>query len=190
MIHQAFDYNILKAIYAFAVATHGFFTPFMRFVSYSCDLSKGYPVLILGIILLFFKKTRKTGLALLAAIVLGVLFTNIFIKNMVGRSRPYNAHIAEYVRWWKYTGATVEGEIYSFPSGHSTSIMAAMMVLFLSLNKKYSWLFLLFALLVGFSRNYLMVHYPTDVLAGLCLGAVCGLFSYFVVNRFVKMKNT
>ena len=56
--------------------------------------------------------------------------------------------------------------------------MAAMTAIFLTCNKKYSWLGFLFVLLMGFSRNYLMVHYPSDVVAGMLVGLVSALLAY------------
>jgi membrane-associated phospholipid phosphatase len=51
-----------------------------------------------------------------------------------------------------------------------------------SRKKKYTWPVLIFPLLMGMSRIYLMVHYASDVLAGLVAGTICGVAAYFIVK--------
>jgi undecaprenyl-diphosphatase len=81
---------------------------------------------------------------------------------------------------WEAVLGLVESE-RSFPSGHTTSAMAAMMGIFLTTNKKRTWPVLLFPLLMGFTRLYFVVHYPTDVLGGLVAGALGGLGGFVLV---------
>ena len=85
----------------------------------------------------------------------------------------------EYYNWWKYVGGLHYKE-FSFPSGHTTATMAAMMCIFLTCNKKYSWLVFIFVALMGLSRNYFMVHYPTDILGGIMVGGVSGIIAYII----------
>ena len=80
---------------------------------------------------------------------------------------------------------------FSFPSGHSTASMAAMMAFFLAGNKKYSWTGFIAALLIGFSRIYLCVHYPSDVLFGFIVGIIAGTIAYLIVWLLYKyLKDT
>ena len=72
---------------------------------------------------------------------------------------------------------------YSFPSGHTGTSFAAAVVLFLSYPKKYSFWFLVLAFLIGFSRLYVGVHYPTDVLAGALIGTVIAVCVYIVGTK-------
>lgn len=174
---HAFDYALLEFYHNLAVMTNNAFTPFIRSISYFFDLEKGLPLVIIAIALLFFKKTRKVGFVMVVSMVIGLIFTNLFIKNYVARLRPFQSGRLEIVNWWKYVGSVHVGE-YSFPSGHATATMAAMTAIFLTCNKKYSWLGFLFVLLMGFSRNYLMVHYPSDVVAGMLVGLVSALLAY------------
>ena len=88
----------------------------------------------------------------------------------------------EYYNWWKYVGSLHYKE-FSFPSGHTTATMAVMMCIFLTCNKKYSWLVFIFVALMGLSRNYFMVHYPTDVLGGIMVGGISGLISYLICYK-------
>ena len=172
------DYAILHFYHNLAVATHGFLTPFMNFVSASCNLRSGYPIVIFAIILLCFKKTRKMGIGVLVAILLCQIFQEQLLKRLIARARPYNSGNATLVSWWKYVGSVSEGKTYSCPSGHATTMMATMMVMFLMTRKKYSWLFILTAIIIGISRNYLMVHYPSDVLLGWIVGGLIGYLTY------------
>ena len=83
-------------------------------------------------------------------------------------------------------GATEVGES-SFPSGHTTSAMAAGMAFFLLGNKKWSWTGLLAAVLMGLSRIYLIVHYTTDVIGGLLVGSIAAVIAYFIVKLIFSL---
>ena len=175
-----FDYAILCAIHAFAVATGGCLDWLFEAITHLAD--DGLGMIALGLLLTLFKRTRKMGVAVLAAIAFGAAITNLTLKPLVMRARPYTHE--EFRAWWEVMGAHVESD-RSFPSGHTTSAMAAMMGVFLTGKKKYSWTALLFALLMGFTRMYLVVHYPTDVLGGLLAGALGGVIGFlFTVLLF------
>lgn len=136
---------------------------------------------VLAAILLLFKKTRKAGIAVLLAVGVGALFTNVAIKNIVARPRPY---VNDFIEWWQYAGSHVQSE-HSFPSGHTTAAMTGMTALCLTLGKKHKWLFpvgALYVLVMGASRNYLMVHYPSDILGGIIIGAISGIIAYFLAK--------
>ena len=108
----------------------------------------------------------------------------LIIKQLVGRIRPFNQEvISEYREWWQVAGAINEtGK--SFPSGHSSSSMGFAISLFVtSKRKNIAWLGFVYALLMAASRCYAVVHYPSDVLVGLCIGLIVG---YFVVKLFER----
>ena len=174
---HGFDYAILSAIHAFALAAGDVMTFLMRAITMLAD--HGYGMIALGLILFCFKRTRKIGLAALFGIGVGALITNVTLKPLVFRARPYTHE--EYRVMWEAVLGLVESE-RSFPSGHTTSAMAAMMGIFLaSKNKKRTWPVLLFPLLMGFTRLYFVVHYPTDVIGGLIAGALGGLGGFAIV---------
>jgi membrane-associated phospholipid phosphatase len=75
---------------------------------------------------------------------------------------------------------------YSFPSGHTTSVAAAMWPVFLNCKKKVSWLVFLFVIAIGATRNYIMVHFPSDILGGMIVGFCAGFVSYLIVNAIWK----
>lgn len=177
-----FDGGILDALHGFAQATGGRLTGIFEAISLAGE--KGAAFFLLGLALFAFRKTRKTGACVLGAVVLGAVATNFILKDLVGRARPFmNSASAQYRDWWAFVGSPAE-DGFSFPSGHATAAMAAMTVLFAKGNKKTSWLWFSAALLMGISRCYLMVHYPSDVLGGLLAGALGAWLSIALVERF------
>ena len=182
---HGFDYAVLSAIHAFALAAGDVMTFLMRAITMLAD--HGYGMIALGLILFCFKRTRKVGLAALLGIAVGALITNVTLKPLVFRARPYTHD--EYRVMWEAVLGLKESE-RSFPSGHTTSAMAAMMGIFLaSKKKKYTWPVLIFPVLMGFTRLYFVVHYPTDVLGGLvagALGALGGFGLLCLLYRFLE----
>ena len=147
------------------------------------------PMAIFGLVLSFFKKTRKFGMAVLFAVLVGTLLTNLVMKPLFARPRPYVYYADNplFMSWYEFAGAHIESD-KSFPSGHTTAAFEIGVALFLVLNKKYSWIFPVFSALVGLSRIYLMVHYVTDVLGGVLVGTFAGIMGYVIMNAI--MKNT
>ena len=156
----------------------GFLNFFCKF--YSLIGEKGLGFIIISLVLMLFKNTRKIGFCCLLSIAVGALFTNIIIKNAVARPRPYMAQ-EQYNAFWQLAGGIEEGE-FSFPSGHTTASFAFAIGLFASCNKKWSWVALPFALIMGLCRIYLVVHYTTDVIAGIIVGTVAGVISFYVTK--------
>ncbi len=147
------------------------------------------PMAVVGLVLSFFKKTRKFGMAVLFAVLVGTLITNLVMKPLFARPRPYVYYADNplFMSWYEFAGAHVESD-KSFPSGHTTAAFEIGVALFLVLNKKYSWIFPVFSALVGLSRIYLMVHYVTDVLGGVLVGTFAGIMGYLIMTAI--MKNT
>lgn len=170
----------------FAHALHegalgGFLDWFMPFITFFADAGWGF--LALGILLVCFRKTRKLGMATLLGVIIGAVFTNVIIKNWVARPRPYADAASDFYAWWQTVGARTESDL-SFPSGHTTAAFAAISGLFFALGRKHRGRLFLFIipLLIAFSRIYLMVHYTSDVLAGLLIG----FFSGWLASRLVR----
>ncbi len=145
------------------------------------------PMAVVGALLIPFKKTRKFGMAVLFAVLVGTLCTNLIMKPLFDRPRPYvyYADNPVFMSWYEFAGAHVESD-KSFPSGHTTAAFELGIAMFLVLNKKYSWVFPVFSALVGLSRIYLMVHYVTDVLGGMCVGIFAGIAGYLIMNAIMK----
>lgn len=183
-----FDNLIFNSMHGLAKAAGGFFTPFFTFITFFGE--KGLFFIVLSVILLLFKNTRRTGLTMLVAIGLGALMTNVIIKNAVARPRPYAAS-EEYFSFNQLVGGRRESE-FSFPSGHVTVTMTAMTALFFSASKKWSWVGFIFTFLMGLSRIYLVVHYATDVVGAIIVGLIAGVIAFYIVKGVYKIlqKNT
>lgn len=119
------------------------------------------------------RKGRLMVVALLLAVLLADQISAHCIKPWVRRTRPCNVLPDDRTPYGKSSAL-------SFPSSHATNIAAVMMVLGLGFTE-WSWAFALWAFLVGLSRIYLGLHYPTDVLGGWVLGAVLGWISWSLV---------
>lgn len=130
--------------------------------------------IVTGLVLLIPKKSRKSGVAILAGLVLDLLLCNILLKPLVARTRPFDINTAVNLLIAK------PGD-YSFPSGHTAASFTTMFALLFSRERKLWPTVLALAILIAFSRMYLYVHYPTDVLAGVLIGLVCGYLGVKIV---------
>ncbi len=178
-----FDYAILEMLHNLAVAFGFIATPFLKFISMLGE--DGLFLIAVSVILMLFKKTRKVGICMFGAIGCGAIITSFCLKDIIARPRPFLEVNKPFVEWWNFVGATPKTS-FSFPSGHVTATMAAMTSIFLLCNKKYSWTGYVFVLLMGISRNYLMVHYPSDVLGGIIVGAVAATIAYVITVLIYK----
>ena len=136
-----------------------------------------------GILLLFFAKTRKAGVTALLALLLGALVTNLLLKNLLARPRPYDkiAGLTPLVKKLKD---------YSFPSGHTCASFAAAVVYWKMLPKVWGRAGVILAFLIAFSRLYVGVHYPTDVLAGGIIGGLMGLLAVYIIKHIRPEAST
>ena len=181
---NGFDHAILNVLHELALLTNGNLNWLFKFISLFAE--KGLFLILLSIFLMLFKKTRKFGICMFGAIGAGAILTNFILKDMVARPRPYMSGILEYKDWWQYAGMVTESD-FSFPSGHTTAMTAAMMSLvFMAKTKKKYWC-IVFIFLMGVSRNYLMVHYPTDVIGGMISGLVGATVAYFITLLIYKI---
>lgn len=120
-------------------------------------------------VLLAFPQTRKIGLGIGFALIMGLLTCNLLLKPCIARIRPF-----DYQQTYLNTSISLlisPPRDYSFPSGHTIASFEAAVVIFLN-RKKWGIPALILACLIAFSRLYLYVHYPTDVLAALILGTL------------------
>ena len=130
----SFDRAVFIAMHNLAICAGDFFTSLFKIITF---LGKGgWAFILTAIILVLFKKTRKAGITTLFALACGAILTNVVLKNLVGRIRPYLAS-EEYKVFWEFVSGALESE-YSFPSGHATASMATMTAMFLFFNKKWS----------------------------------------------------
>ena len=124
----AFDATILGALHALAECGGFALTPLFEAVSFVGE--KGACFFALAFVLMVFKRTRRAGTVMFVAICLGALATNIVLKDLVARPRPFESS-ALFLDWWRFAGAAPE-DGFSFPSGHMTAASAAMAALMLA----------------------------------------------------------
>lgn len=150
-----------------------FLTPFWTGITSLGD--GGWFWLALSLLLTAFPQTRKVGLLALCSMALCALVTNVCLKNLVARPRPYTQIPG-------LTPLIPPQKDWSFPSGHTTASFACAGIYWRMLPKKYGIAALVLAFLITFSRLYVGVHYPTDVLAGL----IIGLFGSWIVYKLYR----
>ena len=119
-----------------------------------------------AVLLLFFPKTRKIGLGMGFALILGLLVCNVTLKPLVQRIRPYDLKAEMGITIQLLTERMHD---FSFPSGHTIASFEAATVL-LKNSKKMGIPAMILAVLIAFSRLYLYVHYPTDVIFSVFAG--------------------
>ncbi|MDE6970349.1 MAG: phosphatase PAP2 family protein [Eubacterium sp.] len=138
--------------------------------------------ILLSALLLVSKKTRKAGFISFLALFASLLINNLLLKNLVARMRPFDA----YQALLPLVARPVD---FSFPSGHTGSSFASAYVLYKRLPKKAGLAALVLAVLIGLSRLYVGVHYPSDVLAGVFTGIASGCLAQWAYQKyFTKME--
>ena len=151
--------------------------PFFDFLMPKLSLLGEWGViwLVIGIVMLFFRKTRRAAVIMLVSTSLVLLFGELILKNTVCRVRPCNVR--------PYIDIPVKRPTsYSFPSGHSSTAFSCATAIFL--HHKVAGVFLLIlAFLIAFSRLYNYVHFPSDVLCGALLGAIFALITFAIAKK-------
>lgn len=169
-----------------------FLDPIVKFITHSGD--HGYLWIGLLVILLCIPKTRKAALIGAATLILTYIVTNLCLKPLIGRTRPYE--VIEGL-----TRIIGKQSDRSFPSGHTANSMAVGVSLWL-VSRKYEllgdkqlyfskaagWIVLIWSVLVGLSRLYVGVHYPTDVLGGAMIAIVNTIIVFGVYKKILARK--
>ena len=163
------DYNIGKWLNGMLHSTNGRFTPILKFITSLGNV--GIAFIITALVMLLFVRTRKVGMLLLVSMLLGIILTNLILKNVISRPRPYLNQLSDFYIWWNEAGALLETG-YSFPSGHTACAFICAFMAYRQLDKKFSIPIVIFAILVAFSRLYVGVHYPSDILGGILLAYI------------------
>lgn len=136
---------------------------------------------VLIALLLIFKKTRRVGFDMLLSLAVCWVFSNLIVKPIVARTRPYVA-IPELSVLVKFPSD------FSFPSGHACSSFACAYVGGRSFKKKYGVAVWALAVLIAVSRIYVGVHYLTDILVGAAIGGFGGALVYALNKRYIPQQ--
>ncbi|MBQ8730450.1 MAG: phosphatase PAP2 family protein [Lachnospiraceae bacterium] len=158
---------------------NGILTPIMKFITHLGDA--GLMWIAIALLLLCFKKTRKVGAMCACALVMSLLINNVILKPLIARVRPYEV-IDGLVLLVK------KAHDFSFPSGHTASSFACAVVIFKQMPKKYGIPALVMAFIMGFTRLYVGIHYPTDVLAAIVTGTLCAIIGMKIVDTIIAKR--
>lgn len=148
----------------------------MRLVSTLGNVGAVWTALALA--LLLFRRTRRYGAACALALTFSLLVTNMALKNIIHRIRPYDVISSLNIL------VNPERD-FSFPSGHASSSFAAAWALWRGGERRLGAPALVLAVLIALSRLYVGVHYPTDVLVGTAVGMLCGEAGHRLAERFL-----
>ena len=150
--------------------------------------------IVLGVVLCLFKKTRKLGIAALLGLGIVSGMNNLVLKPLFERIRPYDPDMLPF---WESVGFNYQFPFntdlqpsidhathysYSFPSGHTASSIGAAVAMF-CVNKKAGIAPVILAILIGFSRIYLHVHFPSDVIISAIIATIVGICVYLLVFK-------
>ena len=150
--------------------------PFMKL--YTQLGNTGMLFIVLGLLMLFWKPTRKAGFSALCAMLIGLIVVNFTIKPLVARDRPWLV-IENFVN------LVPEKDPNSFPSGHTNAAFAFAVGICAAKDSR-RWMKITavcMAVVMGLSRLYVGVHFPSDVLAGAVIGSLCGLAGAWIINK-------
>lgn len=174
---QNFDNQTILNIYDFMI-NHQILKNILSFITTLGN--SGFIWILFAIIFYTKKSTRKYGLFMLIALIIGFIIGNIILKNLIGRERPFiQLDLIPFINAPKG---------YSFPSGHSlSSFIGASCIFFI--NKKWGVLAFILAFLIAISRVLLVVHYPTDIIFGALLGILISFLLFKTLSNIFKFKD-
>lgn len=168
--------SMMQAGEDFLWSLQGISSPFldsaMTFVSYS--VSSGLLWFVMAAVMLCLPRRRAMGMAVVVAVCVSFLMTDVILKPMFDTVRPFEV--------MDVTTMVPAPDNASFPSGHTASSFAAATAIML-FDRRVGTVSLLYACLVGFSRMYLCMHWPVDVLGGALIGMACALLSVWFMYR-------
>jgi undecaprenyl-diphosphatase len=165
MLDKILEFDGKFLLYLQNLMVNPIITPFFQFITKLGDNGLIWILISLG--LLLYKQTRKVGILALISLLCVYLIDNVILKNLFERIRPYEIISGIQLLIEKQSS-------FSFPSGHTGSAFAAAIVFLKLLPKRYGISAIIVAVLIGFSRLYLGVHFPIDVIFGALIGIIIG----------------
>ena len=179
---SGYDTAILSFAHRMAELAGSVLTPLNKIITLLGE--KGILFFLLAVVLMLFPRYRRTGVCIFGAVCCGALITNILLKDSIARPRPFES-VDQFRQWWEFVGAPAE-DGFSFPSGHVTAAAAGVTGLCLMRGKRWFIPGALWVLLMMFSRNYLMAHYPSDVLFALLIGVFSGFVAALITQLIFR----
>lgn len=140
----------------------------------------GFIWIFINLLLMLRGKTRKAGITMAVSLISVFVVVNIVIKPLISRARPFE--MSDDILNNILISLPTD---YSFPSGHTAAAFASATAVFCC-NRKYGVILLIAAFIMGVSRIYFVVHFPTDVIGGLCIGVIVGVLSYKFLSKNIK----
>ena len=171
-----FEFKILDFLQSIRTPFGDFIVPLITYLG-----EFGAVWIVLAIVLLANKKYRKAGLVVAVALILDLIICNGILKNIFRRTRPCDINTAVKL-------IIPHPSEFSFPSGHSAASFAASSALLFAGKKKLAIGAFILAALIAFTRLYLYVHFPTDILGGALAGVLAGFLSSKLVEFIIKKK--
>ena len=179
---SGYDTAILSFAHKMAELAGSVLTPLNKIITLLGE--KGILFFLLAVVLMLFPRFRRTGVCMFGAVCCGALITNIILKDQIARPRPFET-VDQFRQWWEFVGAPAE-DGFSFPSGHVTAAAAGVTSLCLMRGKRWFIPGAIWVLLMMFSRNYLMAHYPSDVLFALLVGVFSGFVAALITQLIFR----
>ncbi|WP_262361388.1 phosphatase PAP2 family protein [Peptoniphilus senegalensis] len=146
------------------------------------SLGNGGLIWIVAALFLIFQNKnmlKREGFTIAVALIIFSVLGLLILKPIIARPRPFIAQGVDIL--------IKEPMGFSFPSGHTGSSFAAASVIYFY-NKKRGLLALILATLIAFSRMYLFVHYPSDIVGGLILGIISSRIAIKITNEISRKK--
>lgn len=171
-----FDFRILDYLQTLRTP---FLDAFFSLITHLGDA--GIVWIVLAIILVINPKTRRTGAIVTLALVFDLILCNCILKPIFARTRPYDINTSVEL-------LIKRPKDYSFPSGHTAASFASAVSLLLAKQKTLTVVAFILAVLIAFSRIYLYVHYPTDILGGALAGTVVAVLGFLTIRFFENKK--
>ena len=179
---SGYDTAILSFAHKMAELAGSVLTPLNKIITLLGE--KGILFFLLAIVLMLFPRYRRAGVCIFGAVCCGALITNILLKDTIARPRPFET-VDQFRQWWEFVGSPAE-DGFSFPSGHVTAAAAGVTGLCLMRGKRFFLPGAIWVLLMMFSRNYLMAHYPSDVLFALLIGVFSGFVAALITQLIFR----
>lgn len=142
----------------------------------------GFIWIFIALILIIINRTRKTGFTMAVSLVSVFITVNLIIKPLIDRERPFEKSIDIL-----NSLLIALPSDSSFPSGHTSAAFAGAVAV-LCCNRKLGIPLIIFAVLMGISRIYFAVHFPTDVIGGFLIGSIIGIISYRLVKKIINKR--